>query len=267
MHVRLFRQHGRIVIGVAASLSIVAVTAGVLSTSLSAQNASSGADLAKQYLAALTPAGQAISTAEAKLKKLPATASIAQVRAIVAPLAPALVKLEALNGAPPAPRGEAVGLGSLGRPHIVSPLGACTSYAAPASGARLLVGDVEYQTGVQLVTTQTKSICPQEVTWVDYSWSIMPKLQYFTAGVGYDRANSCPGTIIRFLGRGGRMLPFEHNGKLVEGAVIPSSGLEHVSINIAGQSVLTIQIDFTCQSLDYLTGRSVIDIVNGELKS
>jgi len=42
-----------------------------------AQPSTSGADLAQQYLSALGPAGTAISTAEAKLKALPITATVA----------------------------------------------------------------------------------------------------------------------------------------------------------------------------------------------
>ena len=62
----------------------------------SAQSSTSGADLAQQYLSALGPAGTAISTAEAKLKALPITASVAQVKAVVAALPKALGPLEAL---------------------------------------------------------------------------------------------------------------------------------------------------------------------------
>ena len=62
--------------------------------SVAAPSAPIGADVAQQYLAALKPAGVAISTAEAKLNELSVIASLAQVRAIVAPLSPALAKPE-----------------------------------------------------------------------------------------------------------------------------------------------------------------------------
>ena len=55
-----------------------------------------GRSLAQQYLAALGPAGTAISTSEAKLKALPITASVAQVQAVVAPLPKDIGPLEAL---------------------------------------------------------------------------------------------------------------------------------------------------------------------------
>jgi len=80
-------------IALAAGLAAQAITGPLFA---SAQASTSGPALAQQYLAALTPAGAAISNAEARLEKLPVTATVAQVNAAVAPPPKALAQLEAL---------------------------------------------------------------------------------------------------------------------------------------------------------------------------
>jgi hypothetical protein len=97
----------RLLSGWRSRIAVAVVTAGGVTATLlfgtgllaGAQSAPSGADLAQQYLAALAPAGSAISAAETKLKGLPVTATVAQVAAIVATLPKSLGPLEALTKA------------------------------------------------------------------------------------------------------------------------------------------------------------------------
>ena len=171
MNLGPFSPKHKIVAAVAASLSAAAVAVVGLSVSLSAQTAPSGADLAQQYLAALKPAGAAISTAEAKLQKLPVTASVGQVKAIVAPLGPALTKIEALTTNTTSlttPAGTGKGLESLGSPKIVAPDNCHNTYGTPASGATLQIGYTRYASGFQM--GDQPWFCEK---WVNYTWEVL----------------------------------------------------------------------------------------------
>lgn len=243
----------------AGSFLVLGATLLVLSTSLSAQTSSSGAHLAQQYLAALTPAGAAISTAEAKLKKLSVTASEAQVKAIVAPLGPALGKLEALTTSATGPTGAGPGLESIGRPTIVGPAGGTTcQYATSGSGAVLQVGYAKYSRGFQLSAPPG---CANGF-WVNYSWKVPQKYTHFNGEIGLSYSNTYPCATVRVLGNEGRPLQFTTTGGRTLGSMaLPSRGVAPVTLSFAGDSVFTIQIDFTCS--DWV--RSVIDVVNDQL--
>jgi hypothetical protein len=242
------------------SLSVVGSSVVGLAAALSAQSTPSGADLAQQYLAALEPAGSAISSAEAKLDKLAVTASVAQVKAIVAPLGPALAKLEALTsgGAIPLPPvGSGPSLESLGYPTVVAAgLGnaTCPRYSTSASGADLQVGYTKYHSGFQMTS-------PNCANWVNYSWKVPGKYTRLTADLGYNYNNACFGSTVRFLGNGGAPLQFTSaGGKLVGAVTVPRSGVAAVSVNFAGNSVLAIQVGFACGGAN-----SIIDVVNDRL--
>ncbi len=228
----------------------------------SAQSSNSGADLAQQYLAALGPAGTAISTSEAKLKALPITASVAQVQAVVAPLPKALGPLEALiKSSGPSPTGTS--LQSLGSPTIVGRNGVkCNSYSTPASGGHLVNGGVEYQDGFQMISPQN---CNE--SYAGYTWQIGTKYGSLQAQVGYDLSNSCGRSFVMFLGNSGETLPFTSNGQLMESLTIPTKGLASVSVNLTLQTQLTVQVHFRC----FIFGRiglnstSHVDLVNDVL--
>jgi hypothetical protein len=229
----------------------------------SAQPSTSGADLAQQYLAALGPAGTAISTAEAKLKALPITASVAQVKAVVAPLPKALGPLEALvKSSAPSPTGAS--LQSLGNPTIVGQSGVkCNSYSTRASGGHLVIGGVEYQDGFQMIGSQN---CLER--YAGYTWQIGKKYTSLTAQVGYDLNNSCTGSTVKFLGNGSEPLPFTSNGHLRESLPIPATGLASVSVNVTGQTQLTVQVYFNCYVMENtpaLSSGSHVDLVNDVL--
>jgi hypothetical protein len=226
----------------------------------SAQPSASGADLAQQYLSALGPAGTAISTAEAKLKSLPITATVAQVKAVVAALPRALGPLETLTqGGAPSPTGTS--LESLGKPTIVGEHGAtCNGYTTPASGAHLVVDGSEYQDGFQMIGLQ---ICNER--YAGYTWQIPKKYTSFTAQVGYDLNNSCGESWVKFLGNGSTPLPFTSNGRLRESLTIPATGLASVSVNLTLQTQLTVQVYFGCYWDSALQGASHVDIVNDVL--
>jgi len=225
----------------------------------SAESSTSGATLAQQYLAALGPAGTAISTAEAKLKALPITASLAQVKAVVAPLPKAVGPLEALiKSTGPSPTGTS--LQSLGKPSILGQDGAkCNGYTTPASGGHLVVDGIEYQDGFQMFVPPP---CTGAENHVQYTWQIGTKYTSLTAQVGYDLTNSCTGMVVRFLGNDGERLPFTSNGRITETLTIPAKGLASVSVDLTKQAQLSVQILFppvrpSCA--DY------IDVVNDQL--
>ena len=221
----------------------------------SAQSATSGATFAQQYLSALGPAGTAISTVEAKLKALPVTASVAQVKAVVAPLPKALDPLEALiqSGAP-SPTGTS--LQSLGKPAILGQYGVrCNVYSTPPSGGRLVVDGTGYKNGFQM----TAPITCIEFN-AQYTWKIGTKYTSLKAQVGYDASNACTGSSIRFLGNSGEHLPVVSNGRSVGTVRLPATGLASVSVELTHQAQLTLQILFTCH-----TDLSNIDVVNDQL--
>ena len=95
--------------------------AGATAVLQKANSQTAPAELAREYLAALAPAGAQITKAEAALKALPPTATMAQVQAIVAPLRNPLVPLYRLQGlsataVPPGPASGGTSLEALGRP-------------------------------------------------------------------------------------------------------------------------------------------------------
>ena len=219
----------------------------------SAQPSTSGADLAQQYLAALGPAGTAISTAEAKLKALPITVSVAQVQAVVAPLPNALGPLEALvKSSAPGPKGTS--LESLGTPTI-NP--ACNSYTTPALGGQLIVNNTPYRDGFQMIASKP---CKKNEYGAQYTWQIGTKDTDLTAQFGYDLSNSCGGVYIRFLGNNGERLPLKFNGRFTE-AVGIRKVLQSVSVNLANQTQLTVQIVL---NINYVCA-SYVDILNDQL--
>jgi hypothetical protein len=70
------------------------------------------------------------------------------------------------------------------------------------------------------------------------------KYKSFTAQIGYDLNNSCTGSWVKFLGNGSAPLPFTSSGRLRESLPIPATGLVSVSVNLALQTQLTVQVYF-----------------------
>jgi hypothetical protein len=168
---------------VALMLPVLATSAALnASASLpAAQMPVSGATLAQQYLADLKPAATGIAAAEAKLRALPVTASVAQVRAIVAPLAPELAKVESLSASQPAAATTGPGLETLGHPTVAFSgfCGASAKYASSSKGAVLQVGYTRYRSGFQ---SSGSFGCRG---WINDTWSVPGKYTHFTADVGY----------------------------------------------------------------------------------
>jgi hypothetical protein len=225
-----------------------------------AQPSTSGAGLAQQYLSALGPAGTAISTAEAKLKALAITATVAQVKAVVAPLPKALGPLETLTqGGGSSPTGPS--LQSLGKPTIEGTSdAACHAYSTPASGGHLIVEGIEYEDGFQISTS-----CTGGGEYGDYTWEIGTKYTSLKVQVGYDLSNSSLGSTIRFLGNHGEYLPFVSNGRIVEAMRLPAKGLASVSVNLTQQSQLTVRIIYDSFCDAGTCAASAIDLVNDTL--
>jgi hypothetical protein len=221
----------------------------------SAQPSTSGATLAQQYLAALGPAGTAISTAEAKLKALPITATVGQVKTVVAPLPKALGPLEVLiKNSAPSPTGTS--LQSLGKPTASGDRCGVLGYITPASGGHLIVDGTEYEDGFQI---SAPSSCTPLGAYGDYTWQIGAKYKSLNAQFGYDTSNSCRGSMIRFLGNKGEYLPFVSNGPIVEAMNIPAKGLASVSVNLTHQTQLTVRILYDCNE------NSLVDFVKDVL--
>lgn len=269
-----FRRH-KLAGAMVASVCVVGSAVVALSVSLSAQTAPSGADLASEYLAALKPAGTAISTAEAKLEKLPVTASVAQVRAIVAPLGPSLSKLEALTSgsSSTAPATGSGTLESLGPPTVVTSYGlknGCAgggnnpTYSTPATGHEMQIGYTRYTHGFQVAIDSSCLYNLANTLWVNYNWKVPSKYTTLKAALGpsYNDVNHLIG--IRFLGNGGSPLQITlASGKKSANLVIPKQGTTTFSVDFAGNSVLSLQIYEL--SGGNTAGNLVMDVVNDHL--
>jgi hypothetical protein len=218
----------------------------------SAQSSTSGADLAQQYLAALGPAGTAISTAEAKLKALPITASVAQVQAAVAPLPKALGPLEALiKSSGPSPTGTS--LQSLGSPTMRS----CNQVTAGA--VRYSIGPVAFNGKIyqNVLGFAAGSGCygTSSVAW---TWKLPSNSKSLTATVAINPIASHPETLW-FNGSTGR-IPFTVNGTVVNSVNIHSTSFASISISLVGQKLLTVQLSatgFGMGTVDFITNRLV----------
>lgn len=220
-----------------------------------------GAGLAQEYLAALKPAGAAISNAEAKLERLPVTASVAQVKAIVAPLHKVLGPLGTLmHGAwptaSPTPTSGSTSLEALPLPTFQDNCGDCTGKVDHLSDA--LIGHAIYKHGLQLVTTCSN--CGFNGVWVDYRWEIGSQYTHFSGALASGAGNGCYSTLIRILGSQGRPIPFLYEGVVTEGLTITnrSTRLQSISVDVASQSSMSVWLGFSCP----LTSTSVVDVVN-----
>ena len=163
--------------------------------------------------------------------------------------------------------GKPASLQAIGKPVFSTPTeGAnCGGFKTPAEGAHLVVtggakGGKPYQSGFQLTATTT---CYDRVFGA--TWKLPAKYTVLKADVGFDLSNAttCDTDIVRFLGNAGQMLPFTANGKTVEGAYIPKTGVRAVTVSLAKQSVLTVQVTYvpgTCPA-----GPAAIDVVNDHL--
>ena len=208
------------------------------------------AQLVEEYLAALGQAGAQITKTVVEPKALPITATLAQVKAIVDSLPKALAALNALTAPTTIPRNSGPSLQALGRPTPRPQTGlGCNGYGTPATGAHLVIGGTQYQNGFQLTNA---NVC---------SWQIGDKYTTFKAEVGPDLGYSCNDeSVLRFLGQNGQRLPINSNGRIDEGIVIPTKGLVAISVDIAGESTVTVTI---IRTFSYCS--SIVDVVNDEL--
>ncbi len=218
----------------------------------SAQPSTSGADLAQQYLAALGPAGTAISTAETKLKALPITASVAQVQAVVASLPKALGPLEALiKTSGPSPTETT--LQSLGNPTMKF----CEQVTRGA--VRYSIGPVAFNGKIyqNVLGFAAGSGCYM-TSWVAWTWELPSNSKSLTATVAISPTSPHPETLW-FNGSTGR-IPFTENGKVVNSANIHSTSFVSISISLVGQRFLTVQLSstgFGMGTVDFVTNHLV----------
>jgi hypothetical protein len=221
--------------------------------SVNAQS-NSGASLAQEYLVALKPAGVAISAAEAKLERLPVTASVSQVHAIVASLPQALGKLEALTARPPAAPGES--LESLGlTPKIGTNI--CGGSGKINGLFNALLGGHIYNHGFQLVT----SLRACGGGWAYYRWTIPHSYTKFSAGFAWGVGNTCPSTTVMILGASGRPIPFTNGGSLMYGMSVTNKSVRFLRADIASQSSISIWL-----GLPSNCGlASVVDVIDDRL--
>ncbi len=200
--------------------------------------------LAQEYLGALGAAGSKFLKVEGALKALGSSATRAQVLAAVAPLGPALAPIEALLAAPPPSTLEAL-------PKPVTADGDA-SIRSTLDGAHLDVGGRLYPHGFQVSFLEI----------VEYRWQLHARFTTLSAQVGMDA---------RYSGRGGvRMyvedstnteIPFTYKGKLVMNAVIPTSGLVPVTVNVAHESEVQLEFGGGLPRL----ANGVVDVVNDRL--
>lgn len=243
-----------------AGLAVTGIRATFLSAS--AQSSPNGATLAQQYLAALKPAGAAINTAESRLAKLPVTASVSQVRAIVAPLPKALVPVESLTqGAPGAPGSSLEGLKLKYRFNEAPPQGGvgCGGNGKVAPLFNALVDGTVYDQGFQLVTT-----CGGGwgmVGWASYRWELPRTYTKFSAGIAAGVGDTCRDTVVRILGASGRPIPFQDGHGLTYYTTISHQGLVHLTADVTSQAAMSIWLGFAnCQG-----ATSVVDVINDRL--
>ena len=232
-----------------------------LSSSFAAQGPPNGAELATQYLAALTPAGAAIKTAETKLEKLPVTASAAQVKAIVAPVGPALSKIESLttgnsgnsSGTSTVPPGGAVSLESLGTPVNDKQAGIpqCGSYQT-GTAAHMVVGGQIYQDGFQVNVSSTCLAGLGGPAWgAAFTWRLWGHYRYLTAQVAPDQSGGCQDGEVRFLGLGYKSLPVIKAAGVAESVLVHKGHFQFIKVDISAEPTLTVQVlpnnpGFTC---------------------
>jgi len=160
-------------------------------------------------------------------------------------------------------------LESLGSPTIAGQ-GYANSYHN-ASTATLEIGFTKYDKGFQMTSTAcwSASGCARRI---NYSWKVPYGYKFLKGAVGYDLTNSCAGSTVRFLGNGGRALRFASTGgKSVVVMSVPASGAGQITLDLAGNSVLTIQLGLGFGAPMYPNGscggeiNSAIDVVNDHL--
>ena len=254
MHIRsrgLLRNRRR-TIGLTVGLLVplgVLVPVGPLSTASAATRhpagtQSSTVQLVQAYLSVLGPAGNKLSKVEAALKALGPSATRAQVLAAVAPLGPALAPVEALLNAPTPTTLEALPKPVTGDED--------SSIRSTLDGAHLDVGGRLYPHGFQVSFLEI----------VEYSWQLHARYTTLSAQVGMDARYSGQGGVRMYVEDSTNTeIPFTYKGKLVMNAVIPTSGLVPVTVNVAHES--EVQLEFG-GGLPRLS-EGVVDVVNDQL--
>jgi len=163
------------------------------------------------------------------------------------------------------------GLEALGSPTIVGS-GYTNSYHN-ASQTALVIGFTKYVQGFQMTSTA----CWSPVTCnsrINYTWKVPSSYKVLKADVGYDLTDVCTGTTIGLLGNDGRALRLAlSSGKFVAVMPVPASGAAPISVDVAGNSILTIQLHIGFRAATGYAYKgscggeynSVIDVVNDQL--
>jgi hypothetical protein len=231
----------------ATTILVTGVFLGIAISSSSATTRSHSAvgPLAQEWIRTLTPASTGLPKTIAALKKLPHTASVAQVDKVVAPVAGLLTPVENVL-----PHTTATSLEGLGTPVIGPPpyAFACSGdYKSAGQGARLVMAGVTYRQGFQ-----ADPVTGDCTTW---SWHIGTRFKVFSAFVGLDTTRSIS-TVLAFLNNG-KPMEFSADGRpvtsdeLLPGVptsiILPTAGLTNFVIQLtsAGAPV----VDFANDSL------------------
>lgn len=200
--------------------------------------------LVEEYLSGLGLAGNRLSTVEATLKELGPSATRAQVLAAVAPLGPALAPIEALLTVPPPTTLEAL-------PKPVTNSGDA-SIRSTLDGAHLDVGGKLYLDGFQI----------NFLGFANYIWQLHGRYTTLSAQVGMDaRYSGKGGVTVSFDDSTNTAIPFTYQGKLVFRAIIPTTGLVSLSVNVAHESEVDLWLAGGVPRLS----NGAVDVVNDRL--
>lgn len=215
-----------------------------------AGSAAASAQLVREYLAALTPAGTAIPQTEAALKKLGASSNSAQVESAVAPLRAALAPLEALLASPGPPTSLEV-LGAPTKQGCFKGAGSYQGYyRTVAQGAHLDVGGRLYESGFQV------SIGCSAYNML--TWPLRDKYKELSAQFGQDAVDCGRPLTLSFRDSTNTPIPFTYHGKLGFAVGIPLGALIPVTVNVAHESDVTIVLSGG-------TNGGVVDVVSDRL--
>jgi hypothetical protein len=204
-----------------------------------AQATSNANTQAQQWVAALTPASQQFPQIVAKLKALPATATPAQVQAVIAPVAGLIAPAQQLIAVPGTSSLEAIGPPSNAVDGANASSSGCYSYKTAIQGAVLSMGGAPYTRGLQLTAnvSQWNYTCVGTWTW---GWHIAGLFKTFTAMVGLGAGDISPATFT-ILGTNGSPLTFYADGHPVRSTTLMAGLPTKISVNVVGTLNLVVR--------------------------
>jgi len=218
--------------------------------------------LATRFVKALQPAASVFPNVIKNLDRLPASATAAQVYAVVRPVAPLVAQIQRIL--PPSARS----LEGLGDPTI-SPWsgnsGDCNDpplARTTSQRARLIMGGTSYTSGVQLTTSEfgNASLVSRDV----YIWHLGGQFAAFTASVGLDAKSLDPVTLA-ILGAAGTPVSFTADGQQVTSTTLYAGVPSKVTFNTAHVENLQLQLTVSEGPNAYCQYGAVVDVANDSL--